>query len=477
VLCYLGGLTQDQAAAQLGLAKGTLKGRLERARLLLRGRLSRRGLAPAVVLLADTTRPAGAALPGSLVSTTAQAAATFAAGGVAGIPAQVVQMTEGVLQAMVAAKLRCVVALLLVIGLLTAGTGVLASRGTPDDPPTKAESPNPAQGGLVRGEAAAKAPASEPVWGTPLKGLRLGLCRTEAKEDGTARLMVVLDNVGADDLVVNLGILLGNGKKQVPTAIRLIFTDAEGKQHILRRNEPGVAGRVDPFVVPLPAGSRYATASRDLGELIDRLAPGRYRVRAEFVGEAVRKKDVNADTAGLALMTYWTGTIQTAECQSRIGATEQPTRAKKLDETIAELRDAVRRRPESDKAHHDLGDALLAKGELNGAVASFREALKLNPTNASAYDSLGVALRRQGKLTEAEACFRQAIRLAPQSARAYTNLGLTLIDQNKPAEAVAAYKEAIRLDPTNVSAYFNLGNVLHGDEAIACYRKAIARDP
>jgi RNA polymerase sigma factor (sigma-70 family) len=80
VLCYLEGMTQDTAAAHLGLAKGTLRGRMERGRLLLRGRLSRRGLAPAVVLLADTIRPAEAALPRSLVWTTARTAAAFPGG-------------------------------------------------------------------------------------------------------------------------------------------------------------------------------------------------------------------------------------------------------------------------------------------------------------------------------------------------------------------------------------------------------------
>src|SRR5207302_7736413 len=80
VLCYLEGMTQDQAAEHLGLAKGTLKGRLERARLLLRGRLLRLGLAPAVVLLADAYQPAGAAPSATLVSTTARAAAAVAAG-------------------------------------------------------------------------------------------------------------------------------------------------------------------------------------------------------------------------------------------------------------------------------------------------------------------------------------------------------------------------------------------------------------
>jgi RNA polymerase sigma factor (sigma-70 family) len=47
VLCYLEGLTQDAAARQLGWNTGVLRGRLDRARLRLRSRLARRGLAPA----------------------------------------------------------------------------------------------------------------------------------------------------------------------------------------------------------------------------------------------------------------------------------------------------------------------------------------------------------------------------------------------------------------------------------------------
>jgi RNA polymerase sigma factor (sigma-70 family) len=123
VLCYLEGLTQDQAAEHLGVAKGTLRGRLERARLLLRGRLARRGLAPAVVLLADAARPAGAALPGPLASATARAAAAFAAGRAASVSAQVAQLTEGVLRAMFQTRLRsAAAALLLAIGLVAAVT-------------------------------------------------------------------------------------------------------------------------------------------------------------------------------------------------------------------------------------------------------------------------------------------------------------------------------------------------------------------
>ncbi len=618
VLCYLEGLTQDQAAEHLGLAKGTLRGRLERARLLLRGRLSQRGLAPAVVLLADASRPVGAVLPVYLASVTAQAASAFAAGRAASVSIPVAQMTEGALRTMFKTQMRSAVALvLLAIGFVAAATGVITARGNPNEPPATTEPSDPARGApekpradgdkeppwseaiggwrirlttpsgteyhkneplilslelqnvsggplsigllapyadpevtadgkrliartpidvspwevrrdqlpaaaslkwtvdfdrlrfatqplkagtplrvrfrlamqgetpegapdpgkqrllftnevslklrddhpsLVTGEAdlqpkwtsstllvyrdhqgllgydalridgeghaalvtvghgkgkpigltrtdvvlsqehldrlakflrdqklwelsrdkianpdegeirlsvgsgqgslvasfpdstvreqpkllalkaemakvmtivkeadAAKethrASSEKPAWGKPLNGLRLGLGWSEAKGKDAARPIVVFDNVGSDDLIVNLGIMLGNGKKQVPMAVRLIFTDSEGKKHIIRRNEPGVAGRVDPFVVPLPVGSRYSVIFReDLDGSIDPLPPGRYRVRAEFIGEAVGKKDVGADSTGVALLTYWTGTIQSDECQVTLPA-------------------------------------------------------------------------------------------------------------------------------------------------------------
>src|SRR5262245_11883522 len=65
-LCYLEGRTLDQAAAQLGLAKGTLRVRLERARAVLRARLVRRGLGPAAALITSAW-PAAGDVPAALL--------------------------------------------------------------------------------------------------------------------------------------------------------------------------------------------------------------------------------------------------------------------------------------------------------------------------------------------------------------------------------------------------------------------------
>jgi RNA polymerase sigma factor (sigma-70 family) len=74
VLCYLEGMTHDLAARQLDCPVGTVRSRLARARGLLEGRLSRRGLAVTVAaaggLLESTAKAASIspALPMSLIT-------------------------------------------------------------------------------------------------------------------------------------------------------------------------------------------------------------------------------------------------------------------------------------------------------------------------------------------------------------------------------------------------------------------------
>jgi RNA polymerase sigma factor (sigma-70 family) len=70
VLCYLEGLTHEQAASHLGWASGTVKVRLVRGRKLLRERLDRRKITLAASLLLLWRREAGAAPPDGLVEST-----------------------------------------------------------------------------------------------------------------------------------------------------------------------------------------------------------------------------------------------------------------------------------------------------------------------------------------------------------------------------------------------------------------------
>jgi RNA polymerase sigma factor (sigma-70 family) len=68
VLCYLTGLTRDEAARELGLSPDAVKGRLERGRVRLRRRLARRGISLTAGLLGvAVAESAAAAIPARLV--------------------------------------------------------------------------------------------------------------------------------------------------------------------------------------------------------------------------------------------------------------------------------------------------------------------------------------------------------------------------------------------------------------------------
>jgi hypothetical protein len=129
ILCYLEGLTNEQAAEAIGCPKGTILSRLSWARERLRSRLIRRGLTSAAALVGTelSHNLLAAGVSPALAAATARAATAFAwsAGPVAGVAASVIALTQGVLHAMIMHKVRIAAVFVLVAGLTVAGAGVL----------------------------------------------------------------------------------------------------------------------------------------------------------------------------------------------------------------------------------------------------------------------------------------------------------------------------------------------------------------
>jgi RNA polymerase sigma factor (sigma-70 family) len=127
VLCYLEGKTNEEAAQQLQWPVGTVKGRLNRAREMLRARLTRRGVGVSADSLTTALAPLTSALPAGLLDVTAKAGLCFAAADAAAggsASAQAVALTKGVLRTMFLNKLKIVAALVLSVAVLGGAGGV-----------------------------------------------------------------------------------------------------------------------------------------------------------------------------------------------------------------------------------------------------------------------------------------------------------------------------------------------------------------
>ena len=165
VLCYFEGLTHDEAASRLGCPLGTVKGRLARARDLLRRRLTVRGMTLSAAALAShlSLAEANAGVPDSLQTATLKAAWAVASRAgltmtaASGISLPVVSLVEGVVQAMRLTQLRTVTIPLL-LAVATIATGVIV--GAPrlmSDPANAQTTPQPAPSATVTVKADSRA--------------------------------------------------------------------------------------------------------------------------------------------------------------------------------------------------------------------------------------------------------------------------------------------------------------------------------
>ncbi|MGO9469829.1 MAG: hypothetical protein ACLQIB_17995 [Isosphaeraceae bacterium] len=117
--------TQEDAARELGCAKGTVSGRLARAKDLLRARLARSGFAPAAALLgaALVESSAKAAVPPLLANGVTRAAmgVVLGRGEPIGASSSVVALTRGTMLAMLLGKLKAAsIAILALVAFTTA---------------------------------------------------------------------------------------------------------------------------------------------------------------------------------------------------------------------------------------------------------------------------------------------------------------------------------------------------------------------
>ena len=182
ILCYLEGLTREQAARRLRCPVGTVESRLHRARERLRSRLLRRGVAPtagvSAWLAAETAR---AGLPWGLAAETTAGAVRLVAGGALAtvVPASISALVRETIRSMTMIQASRIGLMSLAIGLPAAGAIALAGG---DDGKAKATPAAPS----AAPKALAKDAGPEPSIAERFAKIR---AEYDAKQDAFSRAL------------------------------------------------------------------------------------------------------------------------------------------------------------------------------------------------------------------------------------------------------------------------------------------------
>src|SRR5208283_2552965 len=120
--------------------------------------------------------------------------------------------------------------------------------------------------------------------------------------------------------------------------------------------------------------------------------------------------------------------------------------------------DTVARRPGNDRAHNNLGNALVDAGLIADGIVHYQTALRIRPDYPEAHSNLGNALLKTGRVAESIAECQASLKLEPDYAKAHNNLGNALLEAGRVQEAINHYDRALQLRPGDAKTHYNLGN-------------------
>jgi predicted O-linked N-acetylglucosamine transferase (SPINDLY family) len=155
--------------------------------------------------------------------------------------------------------------------------------------------------------------------------------------------------------------------------------------------------------------------------------------------------------------------------------------AGRIDDALRQYEAAAQMAPGHARAHLNIGNAWLAKGDAAAALQAYETALQVRSGYAPAHFNMGNALQGLGRASEAMARYREAVQCDAQFVDAWIALGNTQDDLGQPEAALESYANALRLAPDRAQVLVNLAQVERklgrlADAERSC-RRAIGIDP
>ncbi len=133
------------------------------------------------------------------------------------------------------------------------------------------------------------------------------------------------------------------------------------------------------------------------------------------------------------------------------------------------------------RTYLDLGQALIARGDMAEAASWLREALRLEPDLIQARSSLGLALYGMGDLDAAVEELRGILRTRPDVVGARLTVATALVAKQDWPAARAELEALVEMQPDLLQAHYSLGVVRYTlgdlDGALEAYRRVLAIDP
>ena len=153
----------------------------------------------------------------------------------------------------------------------------------------------------------------------------------------------------------------------------------------------------------------------------------------------------------------------------------------RLDESSAEMREAIRINPSYAGAYRDLGYNLTMQSNLDEGIRLLQTALRLVPSLPRTHKQLGLAFQQQGHLNEALLQFQAELEISPEDAEAHNSLGATFLSLGRLGQAVSEFYLALRWNPSFPEPHNNLGIALcrqaHWPEGISQFEDALHLNP
>jgi tetratricopeptide (TPR) repeat protein len=153
----------------------------------------------------------------------------------------------------------------------------------------------------------------------------------------------------------------------------------------------------------------------------------------------------------------------------------------RYQESIEAYKKAIHIKSNEPDSYNNLGQALRALRSYQGAIEAYQKAIQIKPNYPFALINLGATYVEMGRYQEAIEALKKAIQLKPNDAGIYHNMGVAYRRIGRYQEAIEAYQEAIRLKPDNSDAYNNLGLAYYSlnrcQEAMEAFKNAIRLKP